>query len=421
LPTAPDPSDPPAGSRLPPPTLVEDAGGLGELLDFLAGQEEIAFDTEGDSFYHYEERVCLIQITADGRDFLVDPLADFDLGGLGDVLADPSRVKVFHDGEYDVRLLKACYDFSFAGLFDTRVAAATLGVEAPGLASVVEERFGVKLDKSMQRSNWSQRPLTSSQIDYARLDTHFLLDLRRQLLEELEEADRRMIVEGECRRLEELEPPPRSFDPDEFIRIKGARKLDLQQMSILRELFQTRDELARRRDLPPFKILNNHVLLDVAKLACTSPRALERIRGMSPKLIRRMGSDVIAAVRRGLDAGPLDAVPRLPAKDGTSGLDEVQVERHERLKAWRREEAQRLGMDASLVLNRHVLLRLAVEKPMDLDGLRKVDGVLDWQVELLGAGLIEVLADFERLVADGRLELGDKARRRGRRRGPRRG
>ena len=93
-------------ASLPPPILVEDAEGLARLVESVAGERELAFDTEGDSFFHYEERVCLIQVSAAGQDWIVDPLQDFDLSPLGELLADPAVTKVFHDGEYDVRILK---------------------------------------------------------------------------------------------------------------------------------------------------------------------------------------------------------------------------------------------------------------------------------------------------------------------------
>ena len=166
---------------LEPPILVEDAGGLERLLADLAGQDEIAVDTEADSFYRYREQVCLIQITVEDRDYLVDPLAKVQLEGVGKILADPRKIKVFHDGEYDVLILKRDFSYTFRNLFDTRVAAAALGFTTPGLAAVIADRFGVELDKSLQRSNWSNRPLTQRQIDYARLDTHYLLPLMDEL------------------------------------------------------------------------------------------------------------------------------------------------------------------------------------------------------------------------------------------------
>jgi ribonuclease D len=378
------------------------------MLSELEGFEEVAVDTEADSFYHYQERVCLIQITAGERDWLVDPLRGYDISGLGALLADPARVKVFHDGEYDILILKRQYGFSFAQLFDTRVAVAALGIEAQGLAAVLHERFGVELDKSLQRSNWSRRPLTRKQIAYARLDTHYLVPLMRELRDELESKGRTMIVEGECQRLQALEPPPREFNPDEFIRLRGARTLNPDQKQRLRELYVMRDSLARERDLPPFKIIGNAELMRLARGGARTKRGLRAIEGVSPKIVQRLGTPIMEALRRAEEAGPLARLPRLPSRDGTGPLDDLQVELHDRLKQWRKQRAVSDGMDSSLVLNRLTLLELATHRPTTLAELREVDGVQAWQIELYGT---EILAVVERLESDhqaGKL----KARRR---------
>jgi ribonuclease D len=393
--------------------LVDEPEGLERLLEDLAGQDEIAVDTEADSFFHYRERVCLIQITVEDRDYLVDPLRDLDLGGIGDVLADPAKTKVFHDGEYDVLIMKREYGFRFRGLFDTRIAAAALGAEQPGLAAVIGERFGVELDKSLQRSNWSNRPLSDRQIDYARLDTHYLIPLMHAMREQLALADRTIVVEGECRRLEELEPPPRAFDPDEFVRIKGARNLRPQQLSALRELFVLRDELARERDLPPFKVLGNPALLAVAQAQPTTPGQLARVEDLSPRVARRIGPGILAAIARAKEAGPIKKLPQLRSRDGTGELDEDAYELHERLKVWRKRKALEENMDASLILNRLVLLRLAMDAPRDARALAKIDGLQEWQRERYGADLLDVVGGFADDQAAGR--VGQRPRRRSRR------
>jgi len=202
---------------LPPPTVVAEAAALERLLRELEGAREVAVDTEADSFFNFREKVCLVQITAGERDWLVDPLARIDLAPLGRMLSDPRITKVFHDGEYDILILKRDFGFEFRNLFDTRVAAAALGIESPGLAAVLHARFGIELDKSLQRSNWSARPLSQQQISYARLDTHFLLPLMHEQRAELEQRGRAMIVEGECSRLEKLVPTEPTFSPDEFV------------------------------------------------------------------------------------------------------------------------------------------------------------------------------------------------------------
>jgi len=404
-------SDRPSSDGLPPPVLIEDAAGLRRLVERLARSDEIAVDTEADSFFHYQERVCLIQVSIEGADFLVDPLQGLDLESFGRVLADPYKVKVFHDGEYDVLILKREYDFSFGGLFDTRIAAAALGMSAPGLASVVEDRFGVTLDKSLQRSDWSARPLTARQIDYARLDTHYLLPLMHQFRRDLEQRGRTRIVEGECRRLESLTPPERSFEPDEFVLLKGARALRPMQLQVLRELFVLRDALARERDVPPFKVLSNANLLDLARSKARSVHQLASVPGLSPKITRRLGPALVGAIDRAHERGPLERLPRLPSRDGTGELSDEEIELHERLKAWRREEGQRDGIDSSLVLNRLVLLRLAQARPRSAAELERVEGLLDWQRERYGDALLELVHAFEADLASGRFVPGKRRRR----------
>jgi ribonuclease D len=374
-----------------PPVLVENAASLERLLAELERHERIAFDTEADSFFNYREKVCLIQVTAGEVDYLVDPLAKLDLTGIGRVLADPKRIKVFHDGEYDILILKRDFGFRFAGLFDTRVAAAALGYPNPGLASVIKERFGFELDKTMQRSDWSRRPLSERQIRYARYDTRFLIPLMEAFSAELDRKGRRRVVEGECRRLELIEPPSSVFDPDEFVNVKGARSLSPQGRQSLRELFALREALAEELNLPPFKVLSNASLLGIARGDPRSEKELSRIEGLSSRQLRRLGARVLAALERARKLGPMQALPVLPRRDGTSGLTDHEIDLHERLKAWRKRRAEEQGIDASLILNRHVLLRLAREKPASAKDLARIEGLLDWQMEELGR---EILAEI---------------------------
>ena len=396
---------PNAPQELSPPELVEEPADLARLLEALAGEREIAIDTEADSFFHYQERVCLVQISAGRRDWLVDPLQGLDIRPLGVVLSDPSKTKVFHDGEYDILILKREFGFRFANLFDTRIAAAALGMEAPGLASVVGERFGFELDKSQQRSDWSRRPLSSEQVAYAQLDTHYLVHLMHEFTGELEGRGRMPILRGECSRLEALEPPERIFHADEFLRLKGARRLSLVEMRVLRELFVLREQHARERDLPPFKVLGPQTLVALAQAQPTSLRALDQSRIVPPSLLRRLGNEIVAAVKRARELGPLERLPQLPSRSEDTELDETAQELHERLKQWRKERGQREAMDSSLVLNRHVLPRLAEDRPRSRDDLARIEGLSAWQIELFGDELLRVIESFESDLAAGRIEF----------------
>lgn len=377
--------------ELPPPELIDSNAALARALEQLDSQREIAVDTEADSFYSYREKVCLVQITAGERDWLVDPLAGLDLTPLGRLFADPGKIKVFHDGEYDILILKRDWRFEFKNLFDTRIAEAALGVESPGLAAVLRARFGVELDKSMQRSDWSSRPLSAKQIQYARLDTHFLIALMNSQRPELDARGRAMIVEGECLRLERLRPVEAVFSADDFIKLKGARALDLAAQRRLRELYAMRHELADAADLPAFKVLGNETLLAIAERDPRSLHELERSVGLSPKQARRIGDALMAALARAAELGPLERSPTPPSRDGADGMNEAEVELHERLKEWRRERGIELGIDSSLVINRHVLLKLAKQRPGSAAELEAVEGLMPWQREMFGDSLLALI------------------------------
>ena len=389
---------------LPDPTLVEDEEGLARLLEDLEGVEEVAVDTEADSFFSYREKVCLIQITAGGRDYLVDPLADVDIAPLGEVLADPRRIKVFHDGEYDVLLFKREYGFEFANLFDTRIAVATLGSKSPGLANVLEERFGVQLDKSLQRSDWSARPLSDRQIAYARLDTHYLLPLMAELKAELEQSGRTVIVEGECLRLEELDAPAVAFRPDDWVRVKGARQLAPPQRRTLRELCCLRDRLAERSDLPLFKVMGNATLIALATLTPSDEHGLAEMPGLSWRQVRRFGAELLDTLKAARRLDPIARMPELPSRDGTAGLSVEALELFDRLKTWRKKRAHEEDFDSSLVLNRHALARVVRECPESIEALSRIRGVVAWQVERYGDSLVEVVRTWQSDLSNGRID-----------------
>jgi ribonuclease D len=391
--------------ELPLPDLVVTESGLSRLLEEIEQAPEISVDTEGDSFFSYPDKVCLVQLTALEKDYLVDPLAGVDLSRLGRVMADPRKLKIFHDGEYDIASLKRDYRIEFKNLFDTRVAAAALGAANPGLASALEERFGIKLDKSLQRSEWSRRPLTEKQIKYAQLDTHYLKPLMEQQRPELVARGRMMIVEGECRRLERLVPPETAFDPDEFVRIKGARELEPIQRQVLRELFILREKLSVELGRPPFKVIGNESLVMLATGMPKSMFQLRRINGFSHGQIRRLGREVLDAVTRAREAGPIAKMPRLPNREGTSGFNDEETELHERLKQWRKIAATEMQIDSAYLVNRHVLLRIAKSRPKAIAALEKIDGIEPWQVERFGEAILGVVRGFEEDLREGKVQF----------------
>ena len=239
-------------TSLPPPILVRDPNALAELAGTLARAATVAVDTESNSLHAYRERVCLIQFSLPGRDYLLDTLAVSALNALKPILRDPGIEKVFHAAEYDLICLRRDFAMEIRNLFDTMVAAGTLGWKKVGLASLLEERYGVIMNKRLQRADWGRRPLTEEQLAYARLDTHYLIRLRNELETELKTAGRWEEAREEFERIA-LTPSPDGLlvgrapsaplqegfaraRGEAFWRIAGARDLKPQQQAVLREL-----------------------------------------------------------------------------------------------------------------------------------------------------------------------------------------
>ena len=282
-------------SRSPPvPTLVAEAGALAALVDRLRAEPVIALDTESNSFHVYRERVCLLQISTRTEDVIVDPLS-VDVRPLGEVLCD-GRETVLHGADYDVRCLKREYGWALPRLFDTMAAARRLGRTGLGLSALVEGHFGVRLSKANQRSDWGRRPLSREQIAYAALDTHFLLPLHDMLVAELSGRGALDEARREFDRIAAVEPREKVFDPEGWRRLKGARELDPAGRAVLRALWISREERARAEDRPPFKVLAEHTMVELARRRPRGADELGRIPGVTPAVLRRLGGAILSAV-----------------------------------------------------------------------------------------------------------------------------
>ena len=281
--------------HLAPPILVSDEPGLRELVARLHDEPVLAFDTESNSFHAYRERICLLQVSSRARDWIVDPLA-IHPGPLGQLLCD-GRVTVLHGADYDVRCLRREWGWRLPSLFDTMAAARRVGRTGLGLSALVEQQFGVKLSKAFQRADWGRRPLTSDLLGYAALDTHYLLPIYDALSAELSARGATGEARREFDRIAAAEFRERAFDPEGWRRLKGARDLDGPGRTILRALWIAREERARADDRPPFKVLAEQAMLELARRRPATDADLARIPGVTPSVLRRMGPALRAAIK----------------------------------------------------------------------------------------------------------------------------
>ncbi len=352
----------------------------------LKGQAVVAVDTESNSLYAYQEQVCLIQFSIPAQDYLVDPLALKDLSALGPLFANPRIEKIFHAAEYDLLCLDRDFGFKFENLFDTMVAARILGRDAIGLGSILEKEFGVSLNKRYQRANWGQRPLPRDLLMYARLDTHYLIDLREELGRELERKNLMELANEDFRRLTMVNgrSDPAEEKPVDCWRVKGAYDLSGQQAAVLQELCEYRDLVASRINRPLFKVINDRTLLAIAQEAPRDLRSLGQLPGMSARQVNRHGEELLKAVRRGLGAKPIYP-PRSPRpSDRFVVLMEI-------LREWRKETAQDLGVQSDVVLPRDLLMEIAEKDPRQLQDLSRLLRDVPWRMERFGQQILQVV------------------------------
>ena len=342
-----------------PTKLITSSTELHKLVGSLAQNSSIAVDTESNSLHAYQEQVCLVQFTDKSGDALVDPLAIEDLSPLGSVLADPGIEKIFHAAEYDLIVLHRDYGFKIEKLFDTMIAARVIGRKKVGLGSLLEEEFQVRLAKKYQRADWGKRPLNPEMLDYARMDTHYLLQLRDKLEAELRRVGRWELAQEDFARLPKTILEQKNAKEAPLWRIKGIRDLDPPEIAILNELANYRDAQARRADLPLFKIMGDKTLVAIAAMRPAHRRHLEEINGMTPGQIRRHGKGILDAVRRGAKAKPLRR-PRRERYDPDYG------DRLEELRKWRKLAAQKMDVESDVVLPRDVMEALARQNPRQL-------------------------------------------------------
>jgi ribonuclease D len=374
--------------------IIEHLRDLEALARDLAREEVIAVDTEADSFYHYFDKTCLVQIATRKDCYLIDPLAlggPAELAPLAPVFASPKVRKIFHAAEYDIFVLKRDCGFKFKNLYDTMVSAQLLGYPAIGLAALIEHHFGLTVPKDEQRSDWSRRPLTDKQLSYAAGDVLYLIRLTQKVEKALTHAGRLSWAQEEFETLTHREWPEKEFDTHGHLRIKGARKLDDRSAEVLRELYLMRDRRAREIDRPTFKVLGNRTLLELAESKPKRLTDLNGVKGVSDLIVRRMGNDILDAVKKGRSNTRSPAPKAAAPTNGRKRIDRKTERMVNRLKRWRAARAQELELDPGVLCPNSSLEAIAWNNPENADSLKDVPELKGWLVKEFGEEIVGVV------------------------------
>jgi len=378
-----------------PDAPIETPEALRSLLVDLEDVSELAFDVEGDGLFRYRARLCTVQIATRDRIAVVDTLAlSAHLDELQPLLDAAGPLKVIHDASFDARLLRDV-GVDLGHVFDTAIAARFLGEEGTGLATLLEKHFDVSVPKGQQQADWGKRPLNEEDLHYLENDVRHLLELGDRMAAQVRAAGIEAEVAEECAYMLE---GARGEEPDErppWMRIKGRDSLDGPGRAILREAAAVREREAERRDVPPFKVVNNSALLELARRRPRSGRELGRIRGLGRGRARLLAGALLEAVRAGEAAGDVPEEERPDRRREDVPPPEERAARKRRQKAltkWRRREAEARGVDVQVVLPGHCLQDLSSQAPEDVDGLHAIPGLGGARIERYGEALLDLVA-----------------------------
>jgi len=335
---------------------------LRDIAPELASQDILAVDTESNSLYAYQEQVCLIQFSTREKDYLIDSLALPDLSVLAPIFRSDNILKVFHAAEYDLICLFRDYGFRFNFLFDTMIAARTLGYQKIGLGSLLEQHFDIHMEKKYQRANWGKRPLKTEMLNYARLDSHYLISLQDHLRQELEDSGRWELALEDFRRLTQNIEDTTESNEEDFWKLRGARDLSPEKAAVLKSVFEFRESRAEAQDRPPFKVVSHSALVEIAQSCPNSRNELTKLPSLSDRLVKHYGRGLMQAIREGKNAPP-EYPPHNP-RPKNSVLDRIDA-----LREWRKLTGRDLGVPSDVVLPRDVINRIAWADPASLQQL----------------------------------------------------
>ncbi len=356
--------------------LINQPGQLPPLYAALDRCTEIALDTEADNLFRYRTQVCLLQVLAADEIYLVDLLAGLPLDELWPRLA--AKPLIMHGSDYDLRLLWELCRFQPHSIFDTMFAAQLLSIPRFGLAALLEENFGVKLDKDHQKANWSQRPLDRDMLDYAALDVYYLPGLRARLRAELVRLGRLEWLEQKCRWQIEVARDGFTAPDENAWRINGSEKLGGRGLAVLHALWHWREEWAEKLNTPPFKVVGNEMLGRITRTADEGRPIDEVLHINLGRRHDRLFPSLAEAVRRGLNTDP-HTLSRRERRRDYAPMSGDELDRQDRLKADRDRLARGLNLDPTLIATRSQLAQIARE-PASIDAT-----LLPWQARLLKA------------------------------------
>ncbi len=372
--------------------LITKSADVAEFCNEISAAEFVAVDTEFVREKTYWPILCLVQIATPDRAVAIDPLANgIDLQPVNDLMANTSVLKVFHSASQDMQVMFNATGRMTEPVFDTQIAAMVSGYgDQPAYATLVQKIVGVMIDKRSQMTDWSLRPLTDHQVEYAIGDVTHLIKVYNRLTADLESSGRTNWAQEEMGHLRDR--GLYDLNPRELWRRVRLRRPTRRALAVLREITEWREVSAQRRNIPRGWVCRDEALAEIALNAPQTPTALERVRGINERFAHgRDGNAVLDAVQVGMEL-PDDQCP-----DPEKGRPPLKG--HETLvallQALLKLRCDENGIAAQLVANRRELDRIATEDDPDIRTLTS------WRREIYGNDALALKRGEIALTADG--------------------
>lgn len=371
-----------------PAILIETSRQLLDMILDLRDQSFIGVDTESNSLFEYQEKICLIQFSTIDRDYLVDTIKLKDISPLNEIFSSGGIEKIFHAAEYDLMCLKRDFHFEFNNIFDTMIASRILGFQSIGLQSLLKDYFDIDVEKKYQRANWGKRPLPFEMLRYAQGDTHYLIDLRKILLEKLEHESKWELALEDFNRVICVDAFVNNKNNDHYWKIIKGNSLSPQQENVLIEIYFLRENLAKQFNRPPFKVFGNQTIVELAKKMPKNENQLNSINGLSPKLIQKYGEQILQAITIGFNQVSTNRKERIRPNP-------LFLQKYDALKNWRKVKGIELSVESDIVLPKEHMEQIAQKNNCTLSDIQEIMQNIPYRFQKFGKEIYAIIEGME--------------------------
>ncbi|PCJ63317.1 MAG: hypothetical protein COA79_00485 [Planctomycetota bacterium] len=355
---------------------IDNSEEFSKHLPHLLNTKYISIDLEADNQHLYKEQICLIQLSTDTNNYLIDALNFKEINELQEAFANKDIIKIIHDLEFDLRILSKDYGFKFQNLFDTKMAAELGKEEKCGLSSLLEKHFELKLNKKYQKANWTKRPLDEEMLQYSVNDSFYLFDLMNIQIKNLKDLDRRQWLEEECQLKENYEyiQPPYP----EYFQIRDSNKLKGKQLNLFINIYNAREEIAKLKNISKFQILSNKNLMAIS-YAFPKEKNTKELK----KYIRNNYADQLTPIIQQayiqIEHEKEVSHPNKKIKNRNFVKSNIQ-----KIKYWRMETSEKFSIPAVYIWPTEAIGYIANDPNCLLDGIEKLPGIRKWQIQEIG-------------------------------------